>query len=52
MALQHQTYNFFEIPELMDIFSLGVIMETITAIYWGKRIDDRGSNERVDFGDD
>ena len=44
--------SFGNIPELRDRFTMRVITGTITSIHRGNRLDDRGSDEQVDFGDD
>ena len=44
--------SFGNIPELRDRFSMWVITGAVTSTHSGNRLDDTGSDEPVDFGDD
>ena len=43
--------SFGNIPELRDRFTMRVIAGAITSIHISNRLDGRGSDELVDFGD-
>ena len=44
--------SFGNIPEPRDRFTMRIITGAITSINRGIRLDDRGSDEQVNFGDD
>ena len=43
--------SFGNIPQLRDRYTMWVITGAITSIHRGNRLDGRGSDEQVDFGD-
>ena len=44
--------SFGNIPDLRDRFTMRVVTEALTLIHRGNRLDGRGSDEQVDFGDE